>query len=838
MLRHIGAICIAEDAQLISLLQWEYRLDDQQGSWLHTMAEAARDLQAYWPQQQRLHAQANPEQWIALIMTNPKAWVTKVGKLRKLIAQSNHAFASVWAMADYIKLIDSPIHDKQQGATGQGDAHVCPECQASWTTNKALQAHRTTAHGYRKEARKWAMGSFCISCGHEWHMRERQIRHLASDKGARCLASIQAFQRPLTEQEQLDMDNHQDPTWHSTTRAQDEAHDLRRRLLPKRMSGPLAPEAPLLASNSSPVRTPARHAVRVHYHLFAGSVEHRDRIKGDVQDQQDQAIVDIINDKGVNGVSQRRCVSCITQEPPSFADTGLEVQGQLLLTFEATRAWTLGENAAVTMRQAINESLREATLQTLITLGMPHSGGSSANRGRIEELAAKLDTVPVSGWEPATARGGGGSSGTGIILSILNSQDEHDKLHAAVEAKGGMLVPVRTGGLAAAEATTRRLEVAIAAGDIDQVVARVSSSWHEAVRTDVRPWGTPDASPSELNKLAHGNRIGALITRLAIACHRAGVPCIVALEAAPQDKTLVTDTPQWRWLTQAGGVRILRPTESAEGFAMLGVYYDQAREDRTLEEYVSGQVPDTVSCCEDTVQEFDMLMKWAAGGWSQACPDLTKAKTAHRAQLDQLRADADEAKRAADAEAKARDQHERQDRNLTPETFADESLDDPAVWYEPDDDDNEEDLEGRAKRPRIELTEDDSEQDPLEWGGGLSDSEEHDAPAYVRRQRAEGSPQKDLSEQDLRNIEQRRKAALLRREAAHRQPEIPSQRELTEQELQRIQQNRDVALAKRAALQAAARADEERRTLRACIAAAPSASLGSLQLLTRPAPHS
>jgi len=243
-------------------------------------------------------------------------------------------------------------------------------------------------------------------------------------------------------------------------------------------------------------------------------------------------------------------------------------------------------------------------------------------------------------------------------------------------------------------------------------------------------------------------------------------------------------------------------------------------EDRTLEDYVSAQVPDTVSCCEDTVQEFDMLMKWAAGGWSQACPDLTKAKTAHRAQLDQLRADADEAKRAADAEAKARDQHERQDRNLTPEAFADEPLDDPAIWYEPD-------------------TSDAEERDPLGLGTTMHDvgDDEDDLEARAKRPRNKGSPQRDLSEQDLRNIEQRRKAALLRREAAHHQPEIPSQRELTEHELQRIQQNRDLALAKRAALKAAARADEERRTLRASIAAAPSASLSSLQLLTRPAPR-
>jgi len=114
-------------------------------------------------------------------------------------------------------------------------------------------------------------------------------------------------------------------------------------------------------------------------------------------------------------------------------------------------------------------------------------------------------------------------------LALVATMDEEYFANAAegTGSHGMQAVPCRLGDAARAELNTRKLEEAIAVGDIDLVIVRIPQAWYATTRTSVHPWGQPWASEEEHEAACRSNRLAALAIRWGIMCQRHGVPCLI-----------------------------------------------------------------------------------------------------------------------------------------------------------------------------------------------------------------------------------------------------------------------------------------------------------------------
>ena len=120
--------------------------------------------------------------WISLLTAYPHEWRLIVG-----------SFAAY----------DSSVQKKAPTPPvpcGQNDAaeFVCPTCQVSFKSNKALKQHTRIKHGVRCEWSAFVPGSSCPVCAKNFSHRLRVFAHLCDRRyGMRCADTIRAGTVPV-----------------------------------------------------------------------------------------------------------------------------------------------------------------------------------------------------------------------------------------------------------------------------------------------------------------------------------------------------------------------------------------------------------------------------------------------------------------------------------------------------------------------------------------------------------------------------------------------------------------------------------------------------------------
>ena len=113
-------------------------------------------------------------------------------------------------------------------------------------------------------------------------------------------------------------------------------------------------------------------------------------------------------------------------------------------------------------------------------------------------------------------------AGTALALVVTTDEEYYDRTDKELRCHGMQAIPCRLGDAARAELNTRKLEEAIAVGDIDLVIVRIPQEWCATARTAVHLWGQPWAPEEEHEAACRSNRIAAIAIRWGIMCQRHG----------------------------------------------------------------------------------------------------------------------------------------------------------------------------------------------------------------------------------------------------------------------------------------------------------------------------
>ena len=92
-------------------------------------------------------------------MRDPPRWLARVRTIKRRMLTWASALAPVWALRDALGQVPEDDHAGQPPSDSAAELS-CPECHKPFASVKTLQAHRTVVHSFRKDARRWAHGSW------------------------------------------------------------------------------------------------------------------------------------------------------------------------------------------------------------------------------------------------------------------------------------------------------------------------------------------------------------------------------------------------------------------------------------------------------------------------------------------------------------------------------------------------------------------------------------------------------------------------------------------------------------------------------------------------------
>lgn len=139
-------------------------------------------------------------------------WATRIRRAAKaaLRFEQRQVAHKKWLMRMHDQWHDLGLSFRKHSAEEQSaQVYCCEQCQRFFSTKRGLFMHSEHAHAYRPKVRFLAGGSFCLSCGKEYHERARLMAHLYYSRD--CADKLEALFEPLPlalveELDQIDRD--------------------------------------------------------------------------------------------------------------------------------------------------------------------------------------------------------------------------------------------------------------------------------------------------------------------------------------------------------------------------------------------------------------------------------------------------------------------------------------------------------------------------------------------------------------------------------------------------------------------------------------------------------
>ena len=173
-------------------------LNDAPAAWRALMVQDCLWLKKFHPQGDWPDPQATFVDW-RMFVAQCGDWATRIRKAAKaaLRFEQRQVTYKKWLLRMHEQWQSLGISFRKPKEDEKSDqVYSCDKCQRVFATKRGLYMHSAHAHEYRPKVRFFAGGSFCLSCGKEYHERVRLTAHLYYARD--CVDKLEAIFPPLS----------------------------------------------------------------------------------------------------------------------------------------------------------------------------------------------------------------------------------------------------------------------------------------------------------------------------------------------------------------------------------------------------------------------------------------------------------------------------------------------------------------------------------------------------------------------------------------------------------------------------------------------------------------